>query len=85
VWRVAEQINVFGTYELACVKNGGDALVRPIIFAREGRAHRWSITPNIRLSSIISIFATYTGRNEIVFSGRRVTEHEFRLETRAYF
>lgn len=85
VWRVAEQINVFGTYELASVRDAGDVVTTPIIFAREGRAHRWSITPNLRISRIISIFATYSGRNEVVFSGRRVTEHEFRLETRAYF
>ncbi|HEX5131996.1 MAG TPA: hypothetical protein VFX92_05875 [Candidatus Krumholzibacteria bacterium] len=85
VWRVAEQINVFGTYELASVQDAGDAAVKPIVFAREGRSHRWSITPNLRISRVISIFATYSGRNERVFSGRRVTEHEFRLETRAYF
>lgn len=85
VWRVAEQINVFGTYELASVEDAGDAVVNPIIFSREGRSHRWSITPNLRLSRIISIFATYSGRNEVVFSGNRITEHEFRLETRAYF
>lgn len=85
VWRVAEQINVFGTYELASVHDDGAAGVKPIVFAREGRSHRWSVTPNLRLSRMISIFATYSGRNEVVFSGRRVTEHEFRLETRAYF
>ncbi len=85
VWRVAEQINVFGTYELASVRDAGDAPVKPIVFAREGASHRWSITPNLRLTRIITIFATYSGRNEIVFSGRRITEHEFRLETRAYF
>jgi hypothetical protein len=43
------------------------------------------LTPNVRISRIISIFATYSGRNERVFTGRRITEHEFRLETRAYF
>jgi len=85
VWRVAEQVNVFGTYELADVKDRNEVPVRPIIFAREGRSHRWSVTPNVRISRIISIFATYSGRNEVVFSGRRITEHEFRLETRAYF
>ncbi|HEU4365030.1 MAG TPA: hypothetical protein VFT13_06140, partial [Candidatus Krumholzibacteria bacterium] len=46
VWRVAEQINVFGTYELASVADAGDAVIKPIVFAREGRSHRWSITPN---------------------------------------
>jgi hypothetical protein len=86
VWRVADQINVFGTYELAQVRDDEDnPAVRPLVFAREGRSHRWSLTPNVRISRIISIYATYSGRNEEVFSGRRVTEHDFRLETRAYF
>jgi len=85
VWRVADQINVFGTYEFANVRDSGDALIKPILFAREGNSHRWSVTPNLRISRIISIFATYSGRNEVLFSGRRITEHEFRLETRAYF
>ena len=86
VWRVADQINVFGTYELAEVRDDEDnPIIRPLIFAREGRSHRWSLTPNLRVSKIISIYATYSGRNEEVFSGQRVTEHDFRLETRAYF
>ena len=86
VWRVADQINVFGTYELAEVKNEDNGpLVKPLVFAREGRAHHWSLTPNFRISKMISIYATYSGRNEEVFSGKRVTEHDFRLETRAYF
>jgi len=86
VWRVADQINVFGTYELAEVKDDDNGpLVKPLVFAREGRAHHWSLTPNFRISKMISIYATYSGRNEEVFSGKRVTEHDFRLETRAYF
>jgi hypothetical protein len=85
VMRVTDRINVFGTYELANVIDDGDAVVKPIVFAPEGRSHRWSLTPNVRISRIISIFATYSGRNERVFTGRRITEHEFRLETRAYF
>jgi hypothetical protein len=86
VWRVADQINVFGTYELAQVRDDDDAPpVKPLIFAREGSSHHWSLTPNFRISKIISIYDTYSGRIEEVFSGRRVTEHDFRLETRAYF
>jgi hypothetical protein len=86
VWRVADQINVFGTYELAEVKDDADGpAIKPLVFAREGRAHHWSLTPNFRVSKMISIYATYSGRNEEVFSGQRVTEHDFRLETRAYF
>jgi hypothetical protein len=85
VWRVADQVNVFGTYELAEVSDRGDASVRPLVFEREGTSQRWSLTPNLRISKFISVYATYAGRNERVFSGQRVTEHEFRLETRAYF
>ncbi|MCI0451372.1 MAG: hypothetical protein L0Z51_03145, partial [Candidatus Latescibacteria bacterium] len=85
VWRIADQLNLFGTYELAQVNNQGETAVQPLVFAREGTSQRWSITPNIRISNIIGIFATYSGRNERVFTGQRVVEHEFRLETRAYF
>lgn len=85
VWRLADQLNVFGTYELAEVNDVTDTAVKPIAFAREGTAQRWSITPNLRISKVIGIFATYSGRNERVFTGERVVEHEFRLETRAYF
>jgi hypothetical protein len=85
VWRLADQVNLFGTYEIAQVNDVIETAVKPLIFAREGTAQRWSITPNIRISKVIAIFATYSGRNERVFSGERVVEHEFRLETRAYF
>jgi hypothetical protein len=85
VWRLADQVNLFGTYEIAQVNDVIDTPVKPIIFAREGTSQRWSITPNIRISKVIGIFATYAGRNERVFTGERVIEHEFRLETRAYF
>lgn len=85
VWRLADQVNVFATYDLANVTDLGDALVQPIVFAREGVSHRWSVTANLRISRVISIYGTYSGRSETVFSGRRVVEHEFRLETRAYF
>ncbi len=85
VWRIADQLNLFGTYELAEVVDQSDVLVKPIVYAREGTSQRWSITPNLRISKVIGIFATYSGRNERVFTGSRVVEHEFRLETRAYF
>ena len=85
VWRLAEQLNVFGTYELTQVTDRNQTLSEPIIFAREGTSQRWSITPNVRISRVIAIFATYSGRNERVFTGQRIIEHEFRLETRAYF
>ena len=85
VWRLAEQVNVFATYELARVTALNEVPVQPIVFSRPGTSHTWSATANLRISKIISIYGTYSGRNETVFSGRRVTEHEFRLETRAYF
>ena len=85
VWRIADQLNLFGTYELAEVVDENEVLVKPIVYAREGTSQRWSITPNLRISKVIGIFATYSGRNERVFTGSRVVEHEFRLETRAYF
>lgn len=85
VWRLADQVNLFGTYEITQVNDVSETLVKPIVFARDGTAQRWSITPNIRISKVIGIFATYSGRNERVFTGQRVVEHEFRLETRAYF
>ena len=85
VWRLAEQLNVFGTYEFTSVTDRVETSVKPIVYARDGSAQRWSITPNIRISKVIGIFATYSGRNERVFTGQRVIEHEFRLETRAYF
>ena len=85
VWRIADQLNLFGTYELAEVVDQNQVLVKPIVYAREGTSQRWSITPNLRISKVIGIFATYSGRNERVFTGNRVVEHEFRLETRAYF
>jgi len=85
VWRLADQINVFATYDQTRTSDRNETLVRPIVFARDGTAHRWSITANLRVSRMISIYGTYGGRNETVFSGREITEHEFRLETRAYF
>jgi hypothetical protein len=85
VWRIASQLNLFGTYELLQVRDVTDTPVKPIIYARDGTAQRWTITPNLRISKIIGISATYSGRNERVFTGQRVVEHEFRLETRAYF
>ena len=85
VWRIADQLNLFGTYELAEVVDQNQVLIKPIVYAREGTSQRWSITPNLRISKVIGIFATYSGRNERVFTGQRVVEHEFRLETRAYF
>ncbi len=85
VWRLAEQVNVFATYDLSRVTALNEVPIQPIVFARPGTSHTWSATANLRISKIISVYGTYLGRNETVFSGNRVTEHEFRLETRAYF
>lgn len=85
VWRVAEKINVFASYELSQVWNADGVTVVPVIFLAEGTGHRWSAAPNLRISRVISVIATYQGRRETTFSGARITEHELRLETRAYF
>ena len=85
VWRIGQALNVFGSYELTRVWDRDELAVRPVIFQREGDAHRWTLTPNIRVTSMITIVAAYTGRSETTFSGSRVNEHELRLETRAFF
>ncbi|MDH3198398.1 MAG: hypothetical protein OEO21_09180, partial [Candidatus Krumholzibacteria bacterium] len=85
VWRVGERINVFASYDLTQTWDRVTAPVRPVRFSDEGAAHRWTVTPNMRLARVISIVAAYTGRSETTFGGARVTRHELRLETRAIF
>jgi hypothetical protein len=84
-WRLSRAISVFGSYELTLVQDEGITDVRPVVFSREGDSHRWNVTPTIRVSKYISIIAAYNGRTETVFSGQRITDHELRLETRAFF
>ena len=85
VWRLGEQLNVFGSYELTQVWNRTDTDVKPVFFASEGTASRWTLTPTIRVTRSITIVAAYQGRSETTFTGARVNEHELRLETRAFF
>jgi hypothetical protein len=85
VWRVGEKVNVFGSYELTQVFDRADTAVRPVFFSEAGDAHRWTLTPNVRVTRMITVVAAYQGRSETTFTGSRVTEHELRLETRAFF
>ncbi len=84
-WQLATNVSVFGSYELRQTFESEDVVVRPLFFEREGTAHRWSLTPNLRLAKSVSLLATYTGRRETTFSGARITDQELRLETRAFF
>lgn len=85
VWRLGDHLNVFGSYELTQVWDRTEGTVRPVFFPGEGDAHRWTLTPNIRVTRTITIVAAYQGRSEKTFTGSRVNEHELRLETRAFF
>lgn len=85
VWKIGDKVNVFGSYEFARVWDRGETVVRPLSFANEGDAHRWSLTPNLRVTRMITIVAAYQGRSEKTFTGERVVEHELRFETRAFF
>jgi len=85
VWRVSDRINVFATYEFNRAWDTNFSGVRPAPFSLPGASHRWNVAPNLRLARIISVVATYSGRSEKAFSGTHITEHEFRLETRALF
>jgi hypothetical protein len=84
-WRITRIISVFGSYDVTRVWNRNDTATRPIVFSREGDSHRWNITPTVRLSRYISLVAGYNGRRETVFSGNRITDHELKIETRAFF
>lgn len=85
VWRLRKSLNLFGRYEL--VHPLGDELtgVHPFFFSTQGSAHRWSTTLNIKWTKIISFLTTYQGRSEETYSGKRVVEHDFKVETRAFF
>jgi hypothetical protein len=85
VWHVSKSLNVFARYEVTRYTLPVDPGVMPIFFSSPGIAHRWSINPNFRLSKVISLLGTYQGRAETTFSGNRIVDHEFTLETRAFF
>jgi hypothetical protein len=85
VWRLTKSLNVFATYEVTRFSNPVETFVKPVFFSNPGLTHRWGLTPNLRLSKIISLLANYQGRSEETFSGKRIVDHEFTMETRAYF
>ena len=85
VWRLSKVFNVFGRYEVVRFSEQEPQGIKPLFFSNEGTTHRWSLTPNLKLSKSITTLATYEGRSEETFSGKRVTENEFRIETRAFF
>ncbi len=85
VWRLSRAFNVFGRYEVTRFSSDEPKGIRPLFFSNGGTTHRWSLTPNLKLSKAIIMLATYEGRSEETFNGKRVTENEFRIETRAFF
>jgi hypothetical protein len=85
VWHVSKTLNVFARYEVTRYTLPVDPGVIPLFFSTPGVAHRWSINPNFRLSKVISLLGSYQGRAESTFSGNRIVDHEFTLETRAFF
>ncbi|UCG50618.1 MAG: hypothetical protein JSW58_10445 [Candidatus Latescibacterota bacterium] len=85
VWRLSKAVNLFATYEITRFSTPVEADVKPFFYSNPGTTHRWGLTPNLRLSRIISVLATYKGRSEETFLGKRILDHEFTLETRAFF
>jgi hypothetical protein len=85
VWRAARSVNVFGRYELVHVLGGETGTLRPFLFLSPGSSHRWSSTVNVKWTKILSFFTTYQGRSEQTFSGKRIVEHDVKIETRALF
>ena len=85
VWRLRKSLNLFGRYELVRFLGDEWVGVRPFFFANSGTSHRWSSTLNVKWTKIISFLMTYQGRSEDTFSGRRIVEHDFKVETRAFF
>ena len=84
-WRLTRAVSVFASYDITRAWDVNVGEVRPVVFARDGDSHRWNVTPTLRLSRYISLVAAYNGRRETVFSGLRITDHELKVETRAFF
>ncbi len=85
VWRLTKSLNLFGRYEVTQFTLSDETGIKPFYFANPGTTHRWALTPNLRLSKVISLLGTYQGRSEETFSGSRIVDHELTVETRAYF
>jgi len=83
--RVSRMISVFASYDVTRTWDAIDSDVKPVVFTSEGDSHRWNVTPTVRLSKYISLVSAYNGRRETVFSGKRITDHELKIETRAFF
>lgn len=95
-WRITKMISIYGSYDMTRVWNHDEltqgsattlpsATILPIVFTRGENSHRWNITPTVRLSKYISLVAGYNGRRETIFSGKQITDHELKIETRAFF
>jgi hypothetical protein len=84
-WRLTRMVSVFASYDITRAWDVNVGEVRPVVFTSQGDSHRWNLTPTLRLSRYISLVAAYNGRKETVFSGRRITDHELKVETRAFF
>lgn len=85
VWRLTRNMNIFGGYDVTLFDVQEETGIRPVFFATGGTRHRWRLTPNLRVSKMISILGSYEGRSERTFTGKRILDHNFRLETRAIF
>jgi hypothetical protein len=85
VWRMRKSLNLFGRYELVHYLGEDHIAIRPFFFSNSGTSQRWSTTLNIKWTKIISFLTTYQGRSEDTFTGRRIVEHDFKIETRAFF
>ncbi len=85
VWRITNSVSFFGRYEFSRYTEREGEGIRPVFFSSSGNAHRWSLSQNVRLSKMISLIGTYVGRSEETYSRRRIVDHDFKIETRAYF
>ncbi|MFH1755249.1 MAG: hypothetical protein ABIA59_06055 [Candidatus Latescibacterota bacterium] len=84
-WRIAQSISLFGRYEVTRFSEKSGIAVKPAFFSSAGDTHRWSVAPNVRLAQRITLLATYQGRSEKTFTGKQIVDHDFKIETRAYF
>jgi hypothetical protein len=84
-YRLRTLATIYGRYEMTRTLEDAGQGARPLFFTGPGDAHRWSLTANVRVSKSISLVTTYDGRSELSFLGKRIIEHNLKVETRAYF
>jgi hypothetical protein len=84
-WRQTRKTSLFARYEFSRFSEQAGSGGKPIFFSSEGNAHRWNLSQNVRLSRLISLVGTYTGRSNKTFTGKRIVDHDFKIETRAFF